>query len=239
MLRRYVHLRHLIAGPFLSPPSPIVYLQRWCSGSVDSSLDPSRRQNKQSTSKFETSPTGNPNKSSMANSDTGKEGPIALPPTKRLAIVTCMDARINPFSQLGIDLGEAHIIRNAGGVAYVRHLFVTVQNSVSFSRDALRSLIISQRLLGTREIAVYHHTGCGLVTMTTPGLQKLVKDADPTNAEAGKQIDNIDFLEYGPDLEKSVRDDVQFLQNSPLILKGTKITGWIWDVETEKASQVV
>ncbi|KDQ30447.1 hypothetical protein PLEOSDRAFT_1111315 [Pleurotus ostreatus PC15] len=129
----------------------------------------------------------------------------------------------SPFSQLGIDLGEAHIIRNAGGVA----------------RDALRSLIISQRLLGTREIAVYHHTGCGLVTMTTPGLQKLVKDADPTNAEAGKQIDNIDFLEYGPDLEKSVRDDVQFLQNSPLILKGTKITGWIWDVETEKASQVV
>ncbi|KAF7437175.1 hypothetical protein PC9H_004011 [Pleurotus ostreatus] len=223
MLRRYVHLRHLIAGPFLSPPSPIVYLQRWCSGSVDSSLDPSRRQNKQSTSKFETSPTGNPNKSSMVNGDTGKEGPIALPPTKRLAIVTCMDARINPFSQLGIDLGEAHIIRNAGGVA----------------RDALRSLIISQRLLGTREIAVYHHTGCGLVTMTTPGLQKLVKDADPTNAEAGKQIDNIDFLEYGPDLEKSVRDDVQFLQNSPLILKGTKITGWIWDVETEKASQVV
>ncbi|KAF9498113.1 carbonic anhydrase [Pleurotus eryngii] len=223
MLRRYVHLRHLIAGPFLSSPSPIVYLQRWCSGSVDSGLDPSRRQNKQSTSKFETSPSGNPNKSTMAYSDTGKEGPIALPPTKRLAIVTCMDARINPFSQLGIDLGEAHIIRNAGGVA----------------RDALRSLIISQRLLGTREIAVYHHTGCGLVTMTTPGLQKLVKDAEPTNAEAGKQIDGIDFLEYGPDLEKSVRDDVQFLQDSPLILKGTKITGWIWDVETEKASQVV
>ncbi|KAF4605554.1 hypothetical protein EYR40_004340 [Pleurotus pulmonarius] len=223
MLRRYVHLRHLITGPFLSPPSPIVYLQRWCSGSVDSSLDPSRRQNKQSTSRFETSPIGNPSKSTMAYNDTEKAGPIALPPTKRLAIVTCMDARINPFSQLGIDLGEAHIIRNAGGVA----------------RDALRSLIISQRLLGTREIAVYHHTGCGLVTMTTPGLQKLVKDADPTNVEAGKQIDAIDFLEYGPDLEKSVRDDVQFLKDSPLILKDTKITGWIWDVETEKASQVV
>ncbi|KAF4572587.1 hypothetical protein EYR36_007095 [Pleurotus pulmonarius] len=129
----------------------------------------------------------------------------------------------SPFSQLGIDLGEAHIIRNAGGVA----------------RDALRSLIISQRLLGTREIAVYHHTGCGLVTMTTPGLQKLVKDADPTNVEAGKQIDAIDFLEYGPDLEKSVRDDVQFLKDSPLILKDTKITGWIWDVETEKMSHSI
>ncbi|KAF4572588.1 hypothetical protein EYR36_007096 [Pleurotus pulmonarius] len=94
MLRRYVHLRHLIAGPFLSPPSPIVYLQRWCSGSVDSSLDPSRRQNKQSTSRFETSPIGNPSKSTMAYNDTEKAGPIALPPTKRLAIVTCMDARI-------------------------------------------------------------------------------------------------------------------------------------------------
>ncbi len=148
-----------------------------------------------------------------------------------------LTAIFSPFSQLGIDLGEAHIIRNAGGVAYVRHFFITAQNSVRFSRDALRSLIISQRLLGTREIAVYHHTGCGLVTMTTPGLQKLVKDADPTNTEAGKQIDAIDFLEYGPDLEKSVRDDVQFLKDSPLILKDTKITGWIWDVETEKVSQ--
>ncbi|KAJ8457468.1 hypothetical protein ONZ45_g18301 [Pleurotus djamor] len=119
-----------------------------------------------------------------------KAGPIALPPTKRLAILTCMDARINPFSQLGIEIGEAHIIRNAGGVA----------------RDALRSLIISQRLLGTREIA------------------KLVKDADPGNVQAAKQIDDIDFLEYGPDLHKSVLDDVQFLKDSPLILKGTKIT---------------
>ncbi|KIY65898.1 carbonic anhydrase, partial [Cylindrobasidium torrendii FP15055 ss-10] len=147
---------------------------------------------------------------------------IALPPKKKLAIVTCMDARINPFRQLGFEEGDAHIIRNAGGLA----------------RDALRSLVISQRLLGTREIAVYHHTGCGAVTFTSDSLRQLIKDADPGNAEVASQVDSMEFLPFD-DLEKSVRDDVQFLQESPLILKGTKVTGWIHYVETGEVSHFV
>ncbi|KAL0573355.1 hypothetical protein V5O48_008598 [Marasmius crinis-equi] len=133
-----------------------------------------------------------------------------------------MDARINPFKQLDIEEGDAHIIRNAGGMA----------------RDALRSIIISQRLLGTREIAVYHHTGCGMVQFTTPSLRQMVKDADPLNAEAAKQVDQIKFLEYS-DLEQSVKDDVEFLKTNPLVLKETKVTGWIHYVETGKATRVV
>ncbi|KAJ7923064.1 carbonic anhydrase [Mycena leptocephala] len=148
--------------------------------------------------------------------------PIALPPTKRLAIVTCMDARINPFKQLGISEGEAHIIRNAGGMA----------------KDALRSLIISQRLLGTREISVYHHTGCGMITFRGSELKRLVKWANPDDASCAKQIDAIDFLEF-TDLEKSVRDDVNFLKESPLIVEGTKITGWIYHLETGEATRVI
>ncbi|KAK7050834.1 hypothetical protein VNI00_004945 [Paramarasmius palmivorus] len=133
-----------------------------------------------------------------------------------------MDARINPFKQLDIQEGDAHIIRNAGGMA----------------RDALRSIIISQRLLGTRKIAVYHHTGCGMVQFTTPKLRQLVKDADPTNVKAAKQVDKIDFLEFN-DLEQSVKDDVKYLQDNPLVLKGTEVTGWIHYVETGKATRVI
>ncbi|KAL0950724.1 hypothetical protein HGRIS_007500 [Hohenbuehelia grisea] len=152
-----------------------------------------------------------------------KKPAVALPPTKRLAIVTCMDARINPFTQLGIKDGEAHIIRNAGAVA----------------KDALRSLIISQRLLGTREIAIYHHTGCGIVTFTSPELRQKIKDADPENEATAEAVEQVDFLTYPPDLEQSVRNDVKFLQENPLILKGTKVTGWIWDVDSRQATRVI
>ncbi|KAJ7169460.1 carbonic anhydrase [Mycena filopes] len=152
----------------------------------------------------------------------GASLPIALPPAKRLAIVTCMDARINPFEQLGLSEGDAHIIRNAGGMA----------------KDALRSLIISQRLLGTRNIAVYHHTGCGMVTFRGPELKQLVKWANPDDSACAKQVDAIDFLEF-KDLEQSVKDDVNFLKESPLILKDTKITGWIHHLETGEITRVI
>ncbi|KAF7367287.1 Carbonic anhydrase [Mycena sanguinolenta] len=132
-----------------------------------------------------------------------------------LASVTCMDARINPFQQLGISEGEAHIIRNAGGMA----------------KDALRSLIISQRLLGTREIAIYHHTGCGMVTFEGSELKRLVKWANPDNESCAAQVDAMDFLEF-TDLEQSVIDDVRFLRESPLLVAGTRITGWIHHLET-------
>ncbi|KAJ3834742.1 carbonic anhydrase [Lentinula raphanica] len=178
--------------------------------------------------------------------------PIALPPTKKLAIVTCMDARINPFTQLGIKPGEAHIIRNAGGMA----------------RDALRSLVISQRLLGTREIAVYHHTGCGMATFSKPYLRTLVTEnsMDEDKQLTGRMVDEMDFLEWpgvssnlsststsipqasesskptrGSDspLLSSLKSEVDFLRTHPLILRGTKISGWVWDIGKEEAIRII
>ncbi|KAI0762715.1 carbonic anhydrase [Fomes fomentarius] len=151
----------------------------------------------------------------------GDKGDLSLPPAKKLLIVTCMDARINVYAELGIQEGEAHIVRNAGGVA----------------KEALRSIIISQRLLGTREIAVFHHTGCGMLTFDTPQLRTLVKESDPSNS-ALNVVDQIEFLEFHG-LEESVKADVKFLQENPLVLPGTKITGWVYEVETGKIRQVV
>src|SRR3954465_9669497 len=114
-------------------------------------------------------------------------GGLPMPPARRLAIVTCMDARIHPARAFGLEEGDAHVIRNAGGRA----------------REALRSLVISQRLLGTNEIAVIHHTDCGMLTFTNSDLHAKVKkelDADSSS---------IDFLPF-TDLEESVREDVAF-----------------------------
>ncbi|KAG8831417.1 hypothetical protein FRC17_003195 [Serendipita sp. 399] len=130
-----------------------------------------------------------------------------------------MDARLDPAAHLGINEGDAHVIRNAGGVA----------------KEALRSVIISQQLLGTREVAVFHHTDCGMLTFTTPQLQGKLKEAYP---EATKEIEAIDFLPF-PNLEQSVKDDVEFLKNHPLVLKDTTITGWVYEVETGKVKQIV
>ncbi|KAJ6501626.1 carbonic anhydrase, partial [Mycena vitilis] len=166
--------------------------------------------------------------------------PIALPPTKRLAIVTCMDARIKCADHFATTASFPHLTR-----------FQSFQATWYFGgrgahhsecrrdgvRDALRSLIISQRLLGTREIAVYHHTGCGMVTFQGSELKRLVKWAHPGDAACASQIDAIDFLEFN-DLEKSVKDDVQFLRESPLIVEGTKITGWIHYLETGETTRV-
>ncbi|KAG5648250.1 hypothetical protein DXG03_006208 [Asterophora parasitica] len=147
------------------------------------------------------------------------KGDLALPPAKKYIVVSCMDARVEPAGQLGIELGDAHVIRNAGGSA----------------KEALRSIIISQRLLGTREIAVFHHTGCGMLLFSTDQLRQVVKDAEPDNHAVSEHVDKIEFLEFGH-LEQSVKDDVKFLQDNPLVLKGTTISGWIYDVTTGKVS---
>ncbi|KAK7472452.1 hypothetical protein VKT23_000567 [Stygiomarasmius scandens] len=155
--------------------------------------------------------------------ETFKEGDLPIPPSKKLLIVTCMDARIDAFSSLGLNLGEAHVVRNAGGRV----------------QDAVRSIIISQRLLGTREIAVFHHTGCGMLTFATPQLRDIVKNsAAPEHAtEIAQVIDQTNFLEFS-DLEQSVKDDVKFLKENPLVLKDTVVTGWIYDVHDGKVKQV-
>src|SRR5919201_6652198 len=122
------------------------------------------------------------------------KGDLPIPPAKQTVVVTCMDARMLPSRFLGLEEGDAHIIRNAGGRA----------------QDALRSIVISQRLLGTTEIVVIHHTDCGMETFKNEDLYAKVRE------DLGADASDIDFLPF-PDLEQSVRDDVQFLKDSPLV----------------------
>jgi carbonic anhydrase len=144
------------------------------------------------------------------------KGDLPIPPARKLAIVTCMDARIVPTEAFGLAAGDAHVIRNAGGRA----------------REALRSLVVSQRLLGTNEVAVIHHTDCGMLRFTNPDLYAKVRqdlDADASH---------IDFLPFS-DLEESVREDVAYLLSSPLIPATTTVRGFIYDVHTGKLAEVV
>ena len=142
-------------------------------------------------------------------------GHLPLPPKRRLAVVTCMDARIIPAHALGLEEGDAHVIRNAGGRA----------------RDALRSLVISQRLLGTNEIALIHHTDCGMLTFTNPELHAKVRE------DLGSDSTEIDFLPFS-NLEESVREDVAFLLSSPLIPRDVPVRGFVYDVRTGRLSEV-
>lgn len=142
-------------------------------------------------------------------------GGLAMPPARHVAIVTCMDARVHPEQALGIALGDAHVIRNAGGRA----------------EDAIRSLVISQRLLGTTEIVVMHHTDCGMLTFSNADLAAKIK------GDLGVDTGDRDFLPF-TDLEQSVRDDLATLRNSELVPDDIPITGLIYDVNTGVASEV-
>lgn len=142
------------------------------------------------------------------------KGELPLPPARKVAVVVCMDARIDPARTLGLEEGDAHVIRNAGGRA----------------SDALRSVIISQRLLGTREIVIIHHTDCGMLTFEDKDLRGILKN------ETGINADHFAFLPFN-DLEQSVRDDVEFFEKSPLVLD-VPITGYIYDVKSGKINKV-
>jgi carbonic anhydrase len=142
-------------------------------------------------------------------------GDLPIPPAKKLAIVTCMDARIDTGRAFGLKEGDAHVIRNAGGRA----------------RDALRSLVISERLLGTREIAVIHHTDCGMVRFTNQDLYDKVKQ------DLGADATEIDFLPF-TDIEESVREDVAYLLSSPLIPGDVVIRGFVYDVQSGRLTEV-
>src|SRR4051812_445189 len=126
------------------------------------------------------------------------KGDLPLPPAKRVAVVACMDARLVPTRALGLEEGDAHVIRNAGGVA----------------KDALRSLVISQQLLGTQEVVILHHTDCGMLTFENEDLY----------TKLGDEARAIDFLPFS-DLDESVRDDIRFLKDSPLIPDDVSIRG--------------
>lgn len=136
-----------------------------------------------------------------------------------------MDARIDPAAAFGISLGDAHVIRNAGG------------NAV----DALRSLVISQQLLGTLEIILVKHTGCGMLIFDTPTATGLVeKNLGPEGVkELGRFVGGNGEFQTFPDLEEAVKSDVKLLQESKLFSDQIVISGWVYEVETGKTRRVV
>lgn len=142
------------------------------------------------------------------------KGDLPLPPARKVAVVACMDARMDPARMLGLEEGDAHVIRNAGGRA----------------ADALRSLIISQQLLGTREIVVIHHTDCGMLTFTDPQLHEKLRTGLGTDTELA-------FHAFD-DLEQSVRDDVAAIKASPVLLEGVPVRGFVYEVETGRLREV-
>jgi carbonic anhydrase len=151
-------------------------------------------------------------KANDAYASSFSKGNLPMPPARHVAVLTCMDARLDPARFLGLEEGDAHVIRNAGGRA---------------SEDAIRSLAISQQLLGTNEVVVIHHTDCGMLTFSNEDLRKKLKQE--LNADA----EHVDFLPF-KDLEQSVRDDVATIRNSPFIPKNIEVSGFIYDVRSGK-----
>ena len=141
---------------------------------------------------------------------------LPLKPKTRVAIVTCMDSRLHVAPALGLALGDAHILRNAGG---------------RVTDDVIRSLVISEQQLGTSEIVVLHHTDCGAQTFTNAEFTEQLKG--DLAVDAGDQ----DFLPF-TDIEESVREDIALLKNSPLIPEDIIISGAIYDVDTGRVREV-
>ena len=144
------------------------------------------------------------------------KGDLPMPPGKRLAVLVCMDARLNVYGMLGLSEGEAHVIRNAGGVV---------------TDDAIRSLTISQRLLGTREIVLVHHTDCGMLTFKDDDIKAQIE------AETG--IKPGFALEAFSDLERDVRQSIARIKASPFIPHKESVRGFIYEVESGRLREVV
>lgn len=147
-------------------------------------------------------------------------GHLSSAPARKVAVVTCMDARMEPLAILGAQLGDVHIIRNAGG---------------RVTEDVIRSLVISQQLLGTEEVLVIHHTDCGMKKFQNEDL--VARIADALGAEAAEEARKMDFLPYR-DLVESVKEDMLKLKRSPLIPERIRIYGAIYDVHTGKLTPV-
>jgi carbonic anhydrase len=143
-------------------------------------------------------------------------GALPLPPSKNVAVVTCMDARLNVYGILGLGEGEAHVIRNAGGVV---------------TDDEIRSLAISQRLLGTREIILIHHTDCGMLTFTDDEFKKSIQDETGIKPEWA--------VETFSDLDEDVRQSINRIKASPFVPHTDQVRGFVFDVATGKLNEVV
>ncbi|MDQ3286522.1 MAG: carbonic anhydrase [Actinomycetota bacterium] len=143
------------------------------------------------------------------------KGDLPMPPAKQIAIVTCMDARLSPYVMLGLSEGDAHVIRNAGGV---------------ITDDEIRSLMISQRLLGTREVMLIHHTDCGMLTFSDEELREQIQQ------EVG--IKPHFPLESFADLEEDVRQSIKRIEASPFIPHKDSVRGFIYEVENGHLREV-
>ena len=166
--------------------------------------------------------------------DFGDEAKLLMPPTRRFAILTCMDARLDPSKFAGLSEGDAHVIRNAGGRA---------------SDDAIRSLVISHKLLGTREWLVVHHTDCGMETFTDEVMRGLLARSLQTASldsggwrDTGKgpgstEAEFIDWLTIR-DPAESVRADVRRIRAHPLVSPAVSVSGYIFDVRSGRLLEV-
>ena len=151
-----------------------------------------------------------------AYADEFSNGALPMPPAKQIAVVVCMDARLETGALLGLVEGDAHVIRNAGGVV---------------TDDVVRSLTISQRLLGTREVMLIHHTDCGMLTFTDADLKQQILD------ETG--IKPPFAMEAFTDLDADVRQSVARVKASPYIPYKKQIRGFVYDVESGKLREVM
>src|ERR1700728_2828886 len=143
-------------------------------------------------------------------------GPLPLPPAKGTAVVACRDARLNVYAILGLNEGEAHVIRNAGGVV---------------TADEIRSLAISQRLLGTTEIILIHHTDCGMLTFTDDQFKRAIQDETGIKPEWA--------AEAFTDLDEDVRQSIARIKASPFIPHKDATRGFVFDVATGKLNEVI
>jgi carbonic anhydrase len=143
------------------------------------------------------------------------KGDLPLPPARKLAVLACMDARLNPYAILGLQEGDAHVIRNAGGVV---------------TDDEIRSLAISQRLLGTEEIILIHHTDCGMLTFTDDEFKRSIQDEVGIKPEWA--------VETFGDLDEDVRQSVARIKASPFIPRKDSVRGFVYDVETGRLREV-
>ena len=147
--------------------------------------------------------------------DSFHSGDLPLPPAKKVAIVACMDARLNPYGLLGLHEGDAHVIRNAGGV---------------ITDDEIRSLAISQRLLGTQEVMLIHHTDCGMLTFGDDDFRRQVQDDTGIKPEWP--------AETFTDLEEDVRQSIARIKASPFVPNKDNIRGFVFEVETGNLREV-
>jgi carbonic anhydrase len=143
------------------------------------------------------------------------KGDLPMPPAKGIAVVACMDARLNVYGLLGLEEGDAHVIRNAGGVV---------------TDDEIRSLAISQRLLGTSEILLIHHTDCGMLTFTDDAFKRQIQDETGIKPEWAP--------ESFPDVDEDVRQSIARIQASPFIPKKDSVRGFVYEVESGRLREV-